>query len=68
MMPLIKRRPRFVFPLPHQVKIDAIGMSYVRGTLLWRDLPVEFEFWHSIYQQFNVAVAKLSKVTALFEK
>ena len=19
----------------------------------WRDLPVEFGFWHSIYQQFN---------------
>ncbi len=28
-------------------------LSRMRVGCLWRDLPVEFGFWHSIYQQFN---------------
>ena len=32
----------------------------------WRDLPVEFGFWNSIYQQFNRWSAK-SKLMTIFK-
>ena len=42
-----------IYNKPNLRMMDDAMLYRMRVGCPWRDLPVEFGFWHSIYQQFN---------------
>ncbi len=50
---MVKAQGDHVYDKPNLCMMVEAMLYRMRVGCPWRDLPVEFGFWHSIYQQFN---------------